>query len=334
MSRVEVTQVSTPLSDGMLQTVLPLSSTSQFVKDNVGNTSALSLSTSAIGVGGLINATGFGQKIRAIGQGDASIGIYRNQGSSFPAKLEFIKSRGTYDAPLIVSANDQIGNIGFYGYDGTAYRQSAAINATALSTSATYVEGTMKLSVWNNTGSNFDKIGIYKEGVYVGDTVAVPTAQLQIKGKGSTSATTSLLVQNSSGTNALKITDDGLIAIFNNKLYDGSNQSKCFQINANTNLISNFGAIECRVFDGSGYNVALEVLGNNAESRVKIGGGSIDNSAKLQIDSTTKGFLPPRMTTAEKNAIATPAEGLIVYDTTLRKLCVRGAATWETITSI
>jgi hypothetical protein len=56
-------------------------------------------------------------------------------------------------------------------------------------------------------------------------------------------------------------------------------------------------------------------------------------SSKLTIDSTTQGFLPPRMTTTEKNAIATPAAGLVVYDTTLAKLCLY-TTTWETITSI
>jgi hypothetical protein len=57
-------------------------------------------------------------------------------------------------------------------------------------------------------------------------------------------------------------------------------------------------------------------------------------SSKLTVESTTQGFLPPRMTTTQKNAIASPAAGLVVYDTTLGKLCVRGAAAWETITSI
>jgi len=61
---------------------------------------------------------------------------------------------------------------------------------------------------------------------------------------------------------------------------------------------------------------------------------SLSASAKVQIDSTTQGFLPPRMTTTQKNAISTPAAGLVVYDTTLGKLCVRTAAAWETITSI
>lgn len=60
---------------------------------------------------------------------------------------------------------------------------------------------------------------------------------------------------------------------------------------------------------------------------------SVNASAVLQADSTTQGFLPPRMTTAEKVSIATPAAGLVVYDTTLNKLCVFTTA-WETITSL
>jgi autotransporter-associated beta strand protein len=56
-------------------------------------------------------------------------------------------------------------------------------------------------------------------------------------------------------------------------------------------------------------------------------------SAIFNVSSTTKGFLPPRMTTTQKNAISSPAAGLVVYDTTLNKLCVYTTA-WETITSV
>jgi hypothetical protein len=77
------------------------------------------------------------------------------------------------------------------------------------------------------------------------------------------------------------------------------------------------------------HNTGGEIVGN-----LVIGGNSIDASSQLEVRSVTKGFLPPRMTTTQKNAIATPASGLVVYDTTLGKLCVRGAAAWETITSI
>jgi hypothetical protein len=57
-------------------------------------------------------------------------------------------------------------------------------------------------------------------------------------------------------------------------------------------------------------------------------------SSILTMESTTQGFLPPRMTTTERNAIASPATGLVVYDTTLNKLSVFTGATWETVTSL
>lgn len=63
------------------------------------------------------------------------------------------------------------------------------------------------------------------------------------------------------------------------------------------------------------------------------GTGTINSSAILQADSATQGFLPPRMTTAQKNAIVFPAAGLVIYDTDLNKLCVYTTA-WQTITSV
>ena len=46
-----------------------------------------------------------------------------------------------------------------------------------------------------------------------------------------------------------------------------------------------------------------------------IGTTTPDVSAKLDISSTTKGLLVPRMTATEKGAIATPAKGLLIYQT-------------------
>ena len=44
-----------------------------------------------------------------------------------------------------------------------------------------------------------------------------------------------------------------------------------------------------------------------------------DNSAILDLKSTTKGFLPPRMTRIQRNAIDSPGQGLIIYNTTDNK---------------
>lgn len=41
-----------------------------------------------------------------------------------------------------------------------------------------------------------------------------------------------------------------------------------------------------------------------------------DASAILDVNSTAKGFLPPRMTTTQRDAIANPATGLVIYNTT------------------
>ncbi len=49
-------------------------------------------------------------------------------------------------------------------------------------------------------------------------------------------------------------------------------------------------------------------------------GGSADNSAVLHLESTTQGFLPPRMTETERDTnITTPANGLIIYNITTGK---------------
>jgi hypothetical protein len=52
-------------------------------------------------------------------------------------------------------------------------------------------------------------------------------------------------------------------------------------------------------------------------------------SAKLAIDSTNMGFLPPRMTTAQRTAISSPAAGLMVYDTDTNKSYTYDGSTWQ-----
>jgi hypothetical protein len=55
----------------------------------------------------------------------------------------------------------------------------------------------------------------------------------------------------------------------------------------------------------------------------------VDASAQVQIDSTTKGFLPPRGTNTQMLAIASPATGLMFYDTTNNKLNCYDGTTWQ-----
>jgi hypothetical protein len=58
-----------------------------------------------------------------------------------------------------------------------------------------------------------------------------------------------------------------------------------------------------------------EVLRIKQGGNVGIGTASPNASALLDVSSTTKGFLPPRMTGAQAELIGTPAAGLLVYST-------------------
>jgi hypothetical protein len=58
-------------------------------------------------------------------------------------------------------------------------------------------------------------------------------------------------------------------------------------------------------------------------------------SAKLQVDSTTEGFLPPRMTATQRGAIASPAEGLVVVQTDgTQGLYIYIGAAWHALTML
>ncbi|MCY1505388.1 hypothetical protein D3C87_62030 [compost metagenome] len=63
--------------------------------------------------------------------------------------------------------------------------------------------------------------------------------------------------------------------------------------------------------------VLLFLLSTFGYSQIGIGTTSPDPTSVLHVESTTQGFLTPRMTTAQRTAITTPANGLMVYDTTL-----------------
>lgn len=55
---------------------------------------------------------------------------------------------------------------------------------------------------------------------------------------------------------------------------------------------------------------------------------TIDASAILEIDGTNGGLLIPRLTTTQRNAIGTPADGLILYNTESDKLTLRANSAW------
>jgi len=99
--------------------------------------------------------------------------------------------------------------------------------------------------------------------------------------------------------------------------------------------VTNSYGINISSQSGSTNNYAIKTGTGIVEFGGVVGiGGAPVASARLQADSTTQGFLPPRMTTTQKNAISSPTAGLEIYDTTLNKKCVYTGSAWETITSV
>ena len=249
-------------------------------------------------------------------------------------------------------------------------------------------------------GSNFRFAG---NGIF--GTTTNLGARLGIKGSGSTSATTSLLVQNSGGTTSLSVNDAGIVTtggdinagnvqigkgnstgIYNVAMGQyvlgagvGSSsagytvaigQSTGFQITSGlknviigaevakgTGTCSQSVIIGAQMFQnvtstinntlaiGTGTNTnyyptiyATNILSDSPY--VRIGNNSAlaaavptapNTSSILELSSTTTGFLPPRMTDAQVRAIATPAVGLMAYNTDLDCPVFYSVAGWRKI---
>ena len=68
----------------------------------------------------------------------------------------------------------------------------------------------------------------------------------------------------------------------------------------------------------------------NAIGQVGIGTTNPNSTSALDITSTTQGMLLPRMTTDQRNAIISPANGLLVFNTTTNTLDISLSSSWRT----
>lgn len=75
--------------------------------------------------------------------------------------------------------------------------------------------------------------------------------------------------------------------------------------------------------------LSASFLHTQAQGSVGVGTASPDGSAILDIFSTNKGVLFPRMTTAQRNAITSPATGLVIYNIDTNCYDVYFGTSWE-----
>jgi hypothetical protein len=171
----------------------------------------------------------------------------------------------------------------------------------------------------NSLGSN-PRVVFGNSGIRIATSSTPANNLFEIIGTGSTSATTSLLVQNSAGSTAFRITDDLVSTFFGART---SITSTICQIQSSAYLSIQAGGSDIFIGSTTARFSNKIIVGNAASDAVA--------SAQFQIDSTTCGFLPPRMTTTQINAIASPANGLEVYNTTLACPCFYDGTAWRKV---
>jgi hypothetical protein len=236
-----------------------------------------------------------------------------------------IKARGTLASPLAVQSGDFITTFLSLAFDGTSIQASAGLffdaesNASAgnapqqinLVTGTTGANRTTKLQVRNNGNVIIQNGGTFTDAGFrldVNGTARVQGALTVTTGGASITGATFL----NAGSFFSEHTIYGTL-----KFSTNTTGSRLATIEGNTTGITlatnNFANI-LRLTHSTG-NVLINTTTDIA-------------SSILTVESTTKGFLPPRMTTTEKNAIASPATGLQVFDTTLNQISYYNGTSW------
>jgi len=83
---------------------------------------------------------------------------------------------------------------------------------------------------------------------------------------------------------------------------------------------------------GANYkNAVAPSNGFLVEGNVGIGTATPNANALLDVSSTTKAFMPPRMTTTQRNAIPSPTAGMVIYNTTTSVLDFHNGSLWDAI---
>jgi len=140
-------------------------------------------------------------------------------------------------------------------------------------------------------------------------TIDVPTGTDPVAGSNSDtltfSSSDSSVTINGTGSNTIDIT---VGASVNTNIFNTNGT-----LSGNRTVTQSGNSL---AFSGGDFTVDGTVLSvDNSQSAVGVGVAAPDATAVLEVASTTKGFLFPRMTEAQRSAIGSPATGLMVYQT-------------------
>lgn len=309
----------------------PIGATLKTLSDGLGNDLPMQASTTGINFTGTVSgvASGVSGAIQfsngSAFASDASNFFWDNTnkrlgvGTNSPSATGHFKGAGITSATSSLIAQNSAGTIFFQVLDDSAIRVQDGGLIKNFSGTGTYNLDLGRIFIRGGDSSASGALSI-------GTTSTA--AKVVFQGSGSTSATTSLLVQNSAGTGGIKVTDDGVTAFGSTFL-----AVRISDEGGSYGRIRGFNGL--RIMDDNFTHINMPFASNTRLPRqILIGADTTqDASSQLQIDSTTKGFLPPRMTTTQKNAIASPATGLQVFDTTMNATCEYTGTAWRVVSA-
>ena len=265
------------------------------------------------------------------------------------------------DAPNQVSRNKQLGDLAFQDAANIAGSVTAgSINNTPIGSTTASTGAFTTLTSTSDATINGVKVGRGGGSVATNTAVGASAINATATGASNTGVGYRALTANTSGAENTALGQDALLtsttggsnsAVGFMALYSATTAGSNTAIGHQSGYLITTGAKNTIIGRYSGNQGGLDIRttsnnivlsdgdGNprllvNSVGNVGIGTVAPNASALLDVQSTTKGVRMPNMTTTEKNAIASPAAGLMVFDTTLSKLCVYSGVAWQTITSV
>jgi hypothetical protein len=271
--------------------------------------------------------------------GRVHINPWNNSGVTITGSLD-VSGNLTFNGSIALGNDQAITNPA-----GAFYKLYDGATGNSIIRGATSSDGLSRIRLQTGTSAT-DRFVVFGTGnITIGPNTDLGS-RLGIRGSGATSATTALRVENTNASASLVVLDNGFVGIntgsaqYNLDVNGTARVTGAGSTSSTTAFIirNSLGNTLLSVKDGGSDKVvtiasALVGIMDMAGNTIQVGSGnsirfiapngcafnttyaSPDSSAQVDVASTTKGFLPPRMTNAQRVAISTPAVGLMVYCT-------------------